>query len=779
MGKFGVGQAIRRVEDRRFLTGAGRYTDDISVPGQAYLFVLRSSHAHADIGAIDTAAASSAPGVLKVLTGADLDALNVGSIPCEMVPPGPDGVAPPAPARPVLAKERVRYVGEPVAAIVAETLAQAKDAAEIIEIEYRDLPVVASTPGAAAAGAPQIHSEAPGNVLVHWRMGDAAKTDAAFARAHKIVSIDLVNTRLSPTAMEPRGAIGEYDSATGRYTLTQGAQNVHKIKEWLTKRKVLDAAPEQVRVVCPDVGGGFGMRYFLFNEPILCLVAAKLLGRPVKWIADRSESFLADTQGRDQVSHGELALGADGTILGIRVSSIGNVGAYLSQFAAVVPTFAGCGMLCGAYRMGAAAVDVRVVFSNTAPTDAYRGAGRPEAAYLVERLIEKAAREMGMSSIELRRRNFIRPEEFPFKTALGALYDSGRYAEIMDAAIGRADLGGLAARKATARTRGMLRGAGISYYVEACAGGAGEKPHLRFGKDGHLTILIGTQSTGQGHETVYAQMAADAFGIPMQRITVKQGDTDLIPTGNGTGGSRSIPIGGSALRVNIEKMIEQGKGLAAEWLEAAEIDVAFEDGAFHIAGTDRAVSLSDVVAASYDDAKRVGGVQPGLYANESYKPAGTTYPNGCHVCEVDVEEATGRVHIVRYTIHDDVGVVLNPTLMTAQIVGGAVQGVGQALYEHTVYDDEGQLVTGSFMDYGMPRADAMPAFDFAYTEVPSPHNVMGIKGAGEAGTIGATPATVNAVLDALAPLGISHLDMPLTPAKIWQAIRAARTEAAE
>ena len=573
MGKFGVGQAIRRVEDQRFLTGTGRYTDDITVPGQVYLYVLRASHAHADIAALDSSAAKAAHGVLAVLTGADLDALNVGSLPCEMVPPGPDGVSPPAPQRPVLAKGRVRFVGEPVAAIVAETLAQAKDAAELIDIDYRELPAVADTSGTVAPDAPQIHPEAPGNVLVHWRMGDAAKTDAAFAAAHKIVAIDLVNTRISPTALEPRGALGEYDSATGRYTLTQGCQNVHKIRDWLTKRKVIDATPEQVRVVCPDVGGGFGMRYFLFNEPVLCLVAAKLLGRPVKWMADRSESFLGDTHGRDQVNHAALALDKDGAFLAIRVSSIGNVGAYLSQFAAVVPTFAGCGMLCGAYRMPAAAIDVRVVFSNTAPTDAYRGAGRPEAAYVVERLVEKAARETGISSIELRRRNFIRPEEFPFKTALGALYDSGRYAEIMDTALKRGDVATLPARKTAARAHGMLRGVGISYYVEACAGGAGEKPQLRFDKNGHLTILIGTQSSGQGHETVYAQIAADKFGIPMERITVKQGDTDLIPTGNGTGGSRSIPIGGSAVRVNIEKMIEQGKGLAAELLEAAEIDV--------------------------------------------------------------------------------------------------------------------------------------------------------------------------------------------------------------
>jgi carbon-monoxide dehydrogenase large subunit len=520
------------------------------------------------------------------------------------------------------------------------------------------------------------------------------------------------------------------------------------------------------------------MRYFLFNEPVMCLVAAKAIGRPVKWTADRSESFLADGHGRDQVNHAELALDKDGTFLGIRVSSYGNVGAYLSQFGAMIPTMAGCGMLCGAYRIPAAAVDVKVVFTNTAPVDAYRGAGRPEAAYLVERLVEKAAREMKMSSVDLRRRNLIRAEDMPYKTPLGPVYDSGRYEELMDAALKRGDYAGLPARKAEAKKRGMLRGAGISYYVEACSGGNSEKPLMRFDKNGHLTILIGTQNNGQGHETVYAQVAAAAFDIPMSQITVKQGDTDLIPTGFGTGGSRSVPIGGSAIAQNATKMIEQGKALAADLLEAAAVDVEFTDGKFKIAGTDRAVSLADVIAASYNDAKRPQGTEAGLFSSENYAPSGNTFPNGCHVCEVDIDEATGAIHFVDYTIQDDLGYAMNPLLMEGQIYGGAVQGVGQALYEQAVYDDAGQLVTGSFMDYTMPRADSSPAFDFAYTEIPTPRNALGIKGAGEAGTIGATPAAVNAVLDALAPLGVTHLDMPLTPLKIWEAIQSAKTKAA-
>ena len=778
MGNFGVGQAIRRVEDQRFLTGTGRYTDDITVPGQVYLYLLRSTHAHADITAIDVSAAKAAPGVLAVLTSADLDAMNIGGLPCEIVPPNLDGTMLTAPVRPVLAKGRVRYVGEPIVAVVAETLAQAKDAAELVEVDLKDLPVSVRTGETDQPGKPQLHAGVPNNVLSHWHLGDKAKVEEAFKKAFKVVSIDLINNRMNPTALEPRGAIGEYDAKTDRYTLTQGCQNTHKLKSWLTEKKVLPIEPAQMRVLCPDVGGGFGMRYFLFNEPVMCLVASKATGKPVKWTADRSESFLADGHGRDQVNHAELALDKEGNFLGIRVSSYGNVGAYLSQFGAMIPTMAGCGMLCGAYRIPAAAVDVKVVFTNTAPVDSYRGAGRPEAAYLVERLVEKAAREMGMSSVELRRRNLIRAEDMPYKTPLGPIYDSGRYEELMDAALKRADYAALPARKAEAKKRGMLRGAGISYYVEACSGGNSEKPLMRFEKDGRLTIMIGTQNNGQGHETVYAQIAAAAFEIPMEQITVKQGDTDLIPTGFGTGGSRSVPIGGSAIMQNSIKMIEQGKALAADLLEAAAVDVEFTGGKFQIAGTDRAVGLGDVIAASYNDAKRTAGTEAGLFSSENYAPSGNTFPNGCHICEIDIDEATGTIHFVDYTIQDDLGYAMNPLLMEGQIYGGAVQGVGQALYEQAVYDDDGQLVTGSFMDYCMPRADSSPAFDFAYTEVPTPRNALGIKGAGEAGTIGATPAAVNAVLDALSPLGITHLDMPLTPLKIWQAIQSAKTKAA-
>jgi carbon-monoxide dehydrogenase large subunit len=772
MGYFGLGQAVRRLEDQRFLTGAGRYTDDISVAGQVYLYVLRSPHAHADIVSIDLSAARGAPGVLGVI-GPE-DTAHLGSIPVAMVPPGPDGKPPKAPLRPALAQGRVRYVGEPVAAVVAATLAQARDAAELIEVDYKELPAVATIADAAKTGAPVVFPDlAPGNVLVHWSLGDKAATDAALAKAHRVIAIDLVNNRIAPTAMEPRAALAEYDAKTDRLTLTQGSQGSHKLLDWLTK-DVFKIPREKMRVISPDVGGAFGMKNFLFNEPILCLLAAKTWGKPVKWTADRTESFLNDAHGRDQVNHAELAVDKDGTFLGLKVSSYGNVGAYVSAFGAIIPTLAGCAMLPGAYRTPAAHVDVKVMVTNTTPLDAYRGAGRPESAYIIERLVDKASRELGIRAAELRRKNFIRPDQFPFKTALGHKYDSGRYAELMEQAQRRADAAGFEERRAASKKRGKLRGLGVAYYVEACAGGAGEQPHLTFNKDGTLTIVIGTQDNGQGHTTAYTQIAADAFNMPFDKIIVRQGDTDEVPTGQGTGGSRSVPVGGSAVKQTILKMIENGKAVAANLLEAAAVDIEFDAGQFRIAGTDRKVPLKDVVAASYDTAKRPEGQKPGLYAAENYNPSGATYPNGCHICEVEVDPETGVVDFLNYTIQDDLGLALNPLMMESQILGGAVQGLGQCMYELADFDrSSGQMLTASFMDYTMPRADNTPHFKFAYTEVPTPNNVLGIKGAGEAGTIGATPAVANAVLDALAPLGVTHLDMPMTPLKIWRAIAAA------
>jgi carbon-monoxide dehydrogenase large subunit len=580
MGNFGLGQSVRRLEDQRLLTGAGRYTDDISVPGQLYLYVLRSPHAHADVKSIDLSAAKSAPGVVLVI-GPE-DTAHLGPIPAAMVPPGPNGAKADPPLRPALAQGRVRYVGEPVAAVVAETLAQARDAAELIEIDYAELPAVATMQDAAKPGAPVIFPDkAPGNMLVHWSLGDLPATEAAMAKAHKIIKIDLINNRIAPTAMEPRGCIAEYDAKTDRLVLTQGSQGPHKLHDWLCK-SVFKIPKEKMRVLTPDVGGAFGMKNFLFNETILALLATQKLKKPVKWMGDRTESFLNDAHGRDQLNHAELAVDKEGNFLGLKVSSYGNVGAFVSAFGAMIPTMAGCAMLTGAYKIPAAHVDVKVMITNTTPLDAYRGAGRPESAYVIERLVEKAAKELGIPAVELRRKNFIQPEQFPFKTALGHKYDSGRYAELMDAAMKRADVAGFEARRAQSKKNGKLRGLGLSYYVEACAGGSGEQPHLSFGKDGTLTIIIGTQDNGQGHLTAYAQLAADAFNMPIDRIVMKQGDTDVVPTGQGTGGSRSVPLGGSAIKQTILKMIEHGKGIAANLLEAAPVDIEFDNGAFKI-----------------------------------------------------------------------------------------------------------------------------------------------------------------------------------------------------
>lgn len=781
MGKFGMGQSIRRIEDQRFVTGTGEYTDDVNRPNQAWMAVLRSPYAHADVTSINTDAAKGADGILGVYTNADLEAGGFTGIPVASVPPGPDGTAPDAPHRPILAKDRVRYVGEPVAVVVAETMGQARDASELIEIEYNERPVVADMPSALADSAPQLFDSVDGNVLVHWSMGDKDATEAAFAKADHVIGIDLVNNRIAPTAIEPRGALAEYDSATGQYTLTTGSQGSHKLQNWITDNngtKATNIPKDKMRVICPDVGGGFGMKNFLFNEPLAALFATKVVGRPVKWTGDRTESFLNDTHGRDQINHAELAVTKDGRFLAIRVSSLGNVGAYVSQFGAMIPTMAGCGMLCGCYDLEAAHVDVKVTMTNTAPVDAYRGAGRPEAAYVMERLVDKTARELGIALDDIRRRNFIKPEAFPYKTPLGMSYDSGEYSKLMALAMERADWTGFEQRRKEAAARGKLRGLGMSYYIEACGGGPVEYARLSVDDSGKVTLHSGSQNNGQGQETTFSQLTAEALGIEMDDIDVRMGDTDEIPEGMGTGGSRALAAGGSHVVTTAEALIENGKKVSANLLEAAEVDIEFKDGSFRIAGTDRSASLADVAKASFDDSLRPDGVEPGLVTVVEQPPVAATFPNGCHLCEIEIDKDTGEIEFINYVIEDDIGMILNPLMLEGQILGGAGQGVGQALYEESVYDETGQLVNGSFMDYIMPRADNIPAFDFHYTEVSSPSNRLGAKGAGEAGTIGSTPAVANAVIDALAPLGASHIEMPMTPLKIWQAIQSASTKAA-
>lgn len=781
MGKFGMGQSIRRIEDHRFVTGTGQYTDDVNRPNQAWLAVLRSPHAHASITSIDTADAAASDGVLGVYTNADLEAAGFTGMPFDSCPPGPDGTVPEVPDRPILAKDRVRYVGEPVAVVVAETLSQARDASELIDVDYDELPAIADLKGALAEDAPQIFETVPGNLLVHWSMGDKDATDAAFAKADKVVSIDLVNNRIAPTAIEPRGALAEYDSAEDRYTLTTGSQGSHKLREWITGKngKAATGIPkEKLRVICPDVGGGFGMKNFLFNEPLAALFATKAIGRPVKWTGDRTESFLNDTHGRDQINHAELAMTNEGKFIAIRVSSLGNVGAYLSQFGAMIPTMAGCGMLCGCYDLEAAHVDVKVTMTNTTPVDAYRGAGRPEAAYVVERLVDKAARELGLSQDEIRRRNFIAPEKFPHKTPLGMPYDSGEYTKLMELAMDRANWAGFEERRRASAAQGKLRGLGMSYYIEACGGGPTEYAQVSVDENGHVLVKSGSQNNGQGQETTFSQLTAETLGIEMDDVEIRMGDTDDVEKGSGTGGSRALAAGGSGVVDTIEAFIDNGKKVAANLLEAAEVDLEYGDGAFQIAGTDRSASLADVAKASFNDALRPDDVEPGLVTSVEQTPNGATFPNGCHLCEIEIDEATGTIEFINYVIEDDIGLILNPLMLEGQILGGCGQGIGQALYEESLYDESGQLVNGSFMDYTMPRADNIPAFDFHYTEVRSPSNRLGVKGAGEAGTIGSTPAVANAVIDALAPLGITEIDMPLTPLKIWQAIQSAKTKAA-
>jgi len=768
MGRFGTGQALRRVEDQRFLTGHGRYTDDITLPGQAVAHVLRSPFAHGEITGLDVSEAEAAPGVLAVYTAADVDGDGLGDLPVAVRPKNPRGERMPVPPRPLLARGRVRYVGEPVAFIVAETLEQAKDAADLIAFDVDPLDAVTDPARAVAPDAPQIWDIAPGNVLTEVEMGDAEAVTAAFAAAAHRVTLDLVNQRLAPTPLEPRGAIGDYDAETGRYTLISGSQGSHTLRGWLASG-VFKVPEEQIHVISPDVGGGFGMRLFLFSEHALVMYAARKLGRPVKWIAERSEGFLSDTHGRDQVSHAELALDADGRFLALRVDTLGNVGAYVSQMGAFVPTMAGTGMLTGAYAIPVAHARVRAVTTNTAPVDAYRGAGRPEAAYLIERLVDVAARDLGLPRDEIRRRNLIPAGAMPYTTALGKTYDSGDFVRLMETAMARADWAGFEARRAEAKARGKLRGLGMSYYVEVAGGGGDETAHVRLDEAGRVTVLIGTQSTGQGHETAYAQMVAAELGVEMDAIRVVQGDTDLVPTGKGTGGSRSLPVGGASLSQAIDKVIATGKGLAAGLLQVSADDLRFEDGQFIARASNQAVSIQDV-------AREAAARGTPLHEQAAWTPPQGTFPNGCHICELEVDADTGEVEVLAYTVVDDVGVVVNPMLLRGQIVGGVAQGLGQALYEHALYDpDSGQLLSGTLMDYAMPRADSLPAVDFSTVEIPCQTNLLGIKGAGEAGTIGATPAVMNAVMDALSPLGVRHLDMPALPEKLWRAIAAART----
>ena len=765
MGKFGTGQSVRRTEDERFTRGDGRYTDDLSFPGEVYLVLFRSPYAHGRIVRLDVAEAQEAPGILAVYTADDLTAAGVRDLPGSSLPAGPNRPAAAALEQPPLAREKVRYVGEPVAGIVARSAAAAKDAAELIDFDVDELDAVVTVADARRSAAPRVHEAVENNHFGRLGYGDRAATEAAFAGAHFVADIAIVNNRIAPTAMEPRACAAVPDR-DGSITLYQGCQGVHSLRDYVRHSIGLD----NLRVVSPDVGGGFGLKIFLQCETVVAMHAARGLGLPVKWTAERTESFLSDVHGRDHVTRASLAMDQNGKFLALRVSIDANLGAYCSQAGAFIPWFGAC-MSAGAYDIPVGHVDVSMTVTNTVPVDAYRGAGRPEATYAIERLVDAAARTSGLSRLEIRRRNFVQPDQFPYRTFTGKVYDSGEYAKIMDSATDRADWAQFDQRLQQSEARGRLRGIGIAYYVEICSGLGSEQSYVHFERDGRVTVRVGTQSTGQGHETSFAQMVADGLGIAIADIDVIQGDTAEVPTGDGTGGSRTMVIAGSSLYRTTEKVIESGRRMAAESFETSIDDIEFSNGEYRIVGTDRTRSITELARASYGE--RPDGVAEGLRSSERFKPDAGTFPNGCHICELEIDPATGSLDILRYTIEDDVGVVVNPLLLEGQIVGGVAQGLGQACSEKAHYDREsGQLVSATFMDYAMPRADTVPNIDFRYREVPSPRNPLGIKGAGEAGTVGAAPALVSAVLHALKPLEIDHVDMPVTPERLWNLIAA-------
>jgi aerobic carbon-monoxide dehydrogenase large subunit len=773
MKQFGIGQPVRRVEDRRFITGRGNYLDDISVSRQAQAFMLRSPHAHARIRAIDSSAALSAPGVVGVFTGDDLARDGIGTIPCLSAVTNRDGSPSVVPPHPAIARDRVRHVGDTVAMVVAESASAARDAAELIAVDYEPLPAAVDTAHALDPGQPQVWDDAPGNLCFDWEVGDRAAVEGAVVRARHRISLELVNNRIVVNSMEPRGAIGEHNPGEDSYTLWSSTQGSHFLRNLLAD-SVFKIPENRIRVVTRDVGGGFGMKLFLYPEHILVLWAAKKVGRPVKWVPERADAFMTDTQGRDNVTRLVLALDEALRFLALDVDLLANMGAYLSNFAPEIPTASGAVMHSGVYAIPAIHVGVKGVFTNTTPVDAYRGAGRPEAAYAIERLIDYAARHVGVAPEELRRRNFIKPEAMPYQTPLGLNYDSGEFARNMAQALTAADLAGFPSRRAEARVRGRYRGLGHAVYIEQSGFPPDEFAELRFDPSGTLTILMGTQSSGQGHQTAYTQLAAERLGVVPEKIRVLQGDTAVISFGRGTGGSRSIPVGGASLAQAADKLIAKGRRIAAHLFEAAEADVEFADGIFSVSGTDRRLGIEEVARAAFDPTRQAPGVEPGFDESGHFAPPQPTFPNGCHVCEVEIEPDTGRIEILRYLVVDDFGRVINPLLLAGQVQGGVAQGVGQAMLERTVFDPEtGQLLTGSFTDYCLARADDLPAIEFSYNVVLCRTNPLGVKGAGEAGAIGAPPALVNAVVDALAELGIEHLDMPLTPERLWRAIHSA------
>ena len=785
MTEHGIGVSVKRKEDRRFLTGNGNYTDDINRPGQTYAYFLRSQVAHAEIKGVDTSAAETADGVLAVFTGADLAADEVGGLPCGWGLTFQNGDPMVEPAHPALAQGKVRHVGDAIAVVVAETKKQAKAAAQLIEADLNDLPAVVDMKKAIEGGT-LVHDEAAENTCYDWAIGEKADVDAAFDKADHVTAIDIVNNRLIPNAIEPRVALAEYEAAGGDYTLYTTTQNPHVIR-LLMGAFVLQIPEHKLRIVAPDVGGGFGSKIFHYAEEAVLTWASAKVGRPIKWTAERSESFMTDAHGRDHVTHAELALDKEGKFLGLRVQTLANMGSYLSTFAPAVPTYLHATLLAGVYTTPLIYANIRAVFTNTVPVDAYRGAGRPEATYLLERIVSKAAREMGIDQVEIRRKNFIPSDAFPYQTPVALEYDSGDYEATLSAALKAADVDGFAERREAAARDGKLRGLGYSTYIEACgvapsavAGALGARAGLyesavvRVHPTGSVTVFTGTHSHGQSHETTFAQLISEQLGVGFEAVDVVHGDTSKIQFGMGTYGSRSLAVGGEAILRAANKIVDKGKKIAAHILEASEADIEFADGSYTVRGTDKAMAFGEVALAAYVPHNFPHEtLEPGLEESAFYDPLNFTFPGGCHVCEVDVDPDTGVVDVVNFTAVDDVGRVINPMIVEGQVHGGVTQGIGQALLENAVYDENGQLLSGSYMDYTMPRADDVPSYHVSTEETLCAHNSLGVKGVGEVGAIGSTPAVINAVVDALAEKGVTDVPLPASPQNVWRALQEA------
>ena len=771
--KFGIGQGVPRWEDPRLLRGGGRYSDDLNRPGQAHGYVVRSPHAHARIAKIDVGAARKAPGVLGVYTTADIEADNLGTLPCAVPRQRPGGKPMYSPPYRILAKDEVKLVGDAVAFVVAETVAQARDAAELIEVEYDALPSLTATADALKPGAPTVWKDCPDNVCFVFELGNKAAVEAAFKTAHHVTKLEMHITRVSIAPMEPRACIGEYDRFEERYTLYTGSQGPHGMRTPLAQA-VFKVPENRVRVISQDMGGAFGMRSAPYRENVLCMWAAKKLDRPVKWVGDRTESFVSDDQARDNISTAELALDKDGKFLALRVTTVANMGAYLSLLTPHSSTN-NLGTLANTYTTPAIYTHVTAVLTNTPPVGPYRGAGRPEASYVIERVIDAAAQEVKIDPVELRRRNLIPESAMPYKTGLVFTYDSGQFEKNMDGALKLADYKGFPARLAEAKQRGKLRGIGVANAIEQSAGGPPEWAQIRFDPTGAVTLFMGTHNHGQGHETIFRQILSDQLGIEWEQVRLSQGDSDAVIAGTGSFGSRSSGVGGASIRLAAQKVIAKGKKVAAHIMEAAEADIEFANGTFTVAGTDKSMSLVDVAKATQNFMRVPPGVEAGLDEWAAWAPKAPTFPNGAHACEVEIDPDTGVVELVGYWAVDDVGTVINPLLLEGQIMGGAAQGIGQILLESVVWDHEsGQIVSGSFMDYAMPRADNLPSFTLETNEVKTPTNPFGIKGGGEAGCVGATPVAMNAIVNALQQVGVRTLDMPASPERVWRAIQAAK-----